>query len=142
MVLLADAEEAAERHDRVDGLAAHLVDHDVIDGAELLALQVVDVGPLHLLGGDQGSGCDLRDIGHGLLPGKRNGRSRFKRGVRSTCAAFERLPQAVYSQFACSFSRKSRAAARAAQAQVARTSRVQVMPAASRGSISTDILKS
>jgi hypothetical protein len=31
--------------------AAHLVDHDVVDGAEL-RLQVVDVGAFDLLGGD------------------------------------------------------------------------------------------
>src|SRR5260370_1592736 len=42
MILLADAEEAAERHQRIDRLAAHLVDHAVVDGAELLALAGVD----------------------------------------------------------------------------------------------------
>jgi hypothetical protein len=38
MLLLADAEEAAERHHGVDRLAADLVDHDVLDGAEMLAV--------------------------------------------------------------------------------------------------------
>jgi hypothetical protein len=64
MILLADPEEAAERHDGVDRLAAHLVEHDVVDGAELLALHVVDVRSLDLLRRDQAAGRDP-----GLLAG-------------------------------------------------------------------------
>jgi hypothetical protein len=59
MLLLADAEEAAERHHGVDRLAADLVDHDVLDRAEMLAVHVVDVGAVDLVGGDQGAAGDL-----------------------------------------------------------------------------------
>src|SRR4029453_17876055 len=59
MVHLADAEKTAERHDGVDRLAAHLVDHDVVDGAELVSLQVVYVGSFDLFCRDQAAGRDL-----------------------------------------------------------------------------------
>ena len=60
MELLANTEEATERHDGVDGLTAHLVEHDVIDPAELLAGRVVDGSSLDLVGGNQGAGSHLR----------------------------------------------------------------------------------
>jgi hypothetical protein len=54
MIVLADPQEAAERHERIDRLTTHLVDHDVVHSTELVALQVVDVRALDLLGRDQG----------------------------------------------------------------------------------------
>src|SRR3546814_18317945 len=37
-------------------LAGVLVDHDVVDLTEVVAARVVDVGALHLVGGDQAEG--------------------------------------------------------------------------------------
>src|SRR3954471_22883020 len=64
MLLLADAEEAAERHHGVDRLAADLVDHDVVDRPELVAVHVVDAGAVDLLGSDQRAAGDLGDVSH------------------------------------------------------------------------------
>ena len=47
-MIAAEAEEPAERHDRIDRLARALVDHHVVNRAELLAMRVEDVGALHL----------------------------------------------------------------------------------------------
>src|SRR5258707_5853520 len=62
MILRANAEEAAERHERVDGLAAHLVDHDVIHSAEFLPLKIVNTGPFDLLSCNQRAGGNLSHI--------------------------------------------------------------------------------
>jgi hypothetical protein len=52
VVPLADAKDAAEGHHRIRDLARPLVEHDIIDLAQMLAIGVVDVGPGHLAGGD------------------------------------------------------------------------------------------
>src|SRR4051794_12874069 len=62
VVALAEAEEAAEGHDRVGHLAGDLVDHEVVHRAEPLALVVVDRRALDLVGGDQLVGLVGRDI--------------------------------------------------------------------------------
>src|SRR4051794_33112592 len=59
VVALAQAEEAAEGHDRVGHLAGDLVDHEVVHRAEPLALVVVDRRALDLVGGDQLVGRDI-----------------------------------------------------------------------------------
>jgi hypothetical protein len=53
VVILAHAQESAERHHGMGDLAVDLVDHDVIDAAKLLARAVVDRRPFHLVGGDE-----------------------------------------------------------------------------------------
>jgi hypothetical protein len=42
MMLLVHSEKTAERHYRIDGVTADLVDHDVIDAAELVDMAVVE----------------------------------------------------------------------------------------------------
>jgi hypothetical protein len=41
-MVVANAEEAAERHHGIVGPAAHLIDHEILDPAKLLALAVED----------------------------------------------------------------------------------------------------
>jgi hypothetical protein len=52
----AHAEEAAERHHRINRPTTDLVDHDVIDAAEVDARRTIDGGAIHLVGGDERSG--------------------------------------------------------------------------------------
>ena len=58
MVLLAHAEKTAERHQRIDRATADLVDHDVINAAELIPRRIIDIGALHLVRRDESSGGD------------------------------------------------------------------------------------
>jgi len=58
MVLLARAEKTAERHHRIDRATADLVDHDVINAAELIPRRIIDIGALHLVRRDESSGGD------------------------------------------------------------------------------------
>src|SRR3954470_8619533 len=53
VVAFSNAKEAAEAHHCVSDLPAELVNHDVVNGAEAVALPVVDRGALDLVGGDQ-----------------------------------------------------------------------------------------
>ena len=62
MVTLANAQEPAERHHRVGNIAGTLVDHYVIDGAESLALTVIDRCPLDLAGCDKSSCLTPRSV--------------------------------------------------------------------------------
>jgi hypothetical protein len=48
--------KAAERHHRIDRATADLVDHDVVNGAEIVSRRIIDVGAIHLVGGDEGTG--------------------------------------------------------------------------------------
>jgi len=57
MVLPAHGQKTAERHHRIrSARPADLVDHDVIDATEFLPGQIIDIGCLHLVGRDEGSG--------------------------------------------------------------------------------------
>jgi len=53
MVLLADAEEAAEGHHRIGHPSRELVDHQALDRADLDAVAVEHRGALDPVGGDQ-----------------------------------------------------------------------------------------
>src|ERR1019366_7109737 len=64
MVLFAHAEKTAERHHRIDRATADLVDHDVINVAELVPRLIIDIGALHLIGRDEGSGGNRSGFGH------------------------------------------------------------------------------
>src|SRR5271165_2477541 len=46
MIAISDADEAAERHNRVSDAAGLLFDHQVVDRAQVFASMVVDVGAL------------------------------------------------------------------------------------------------
>src|ERR1039458_8140500 len=68
MVLLAHPEKTAERHHRIDRATADLVDHDVINAAELFPSGIIDIGALHLVGRDEGPGGNRSGFGHGQAP--------------------------------------------------------------------------
>ncbi len=72
MIAIADAEEAAERHDGVGHLAGELVHHDGVDGAKALALAVLDRRAFHRVGGNQ---CRRLLAGRLLLARCRHGSS-------------------------------------------------------------------
>src|SRR5262249_29473515 len=59
VVVLADAHETAETHDRVGDLAAELVDHDALDLADPVAVRTVDRRSLHLVAADETDGFAL-----------------------------------------------------------------------------------
>src|SRR5258708_24724960 len=54
IVILADAEEAAETHDRIGDPASELVDHQALDAPDALAVRVIDWHSLHFVACDQG----------------------------------------------------------------------------------------
>src|SRR4029453_17037851 len=56
VIAVADAEKAAKRQHSVFDLTRALVDHEVVDRAEALALAIVDGGALDLVRGDQAVG--------------------------------------------------------------------------------------
>src|SRR5580704_6630804 len=60
---VAHAEEAAEADHRVSDPAADLVDHHVLDIAEVLAARVVDAGALDLIGGNEAARGVVRTSG-------------------------------------------------------------------------------
>src|SRR5262249_33941030 len=62
VIALTDAEEPTERHHRVGDLAGVLVDHDVVDRAQAVALLVVHRRALDLVGGDQSGGLALGEL--------------------------------------------------------------------------------
>src|SRR5207248_8163721 len=53
MIVLADPEKAAERHDGVLDLSGALVDHHIAHRPEVVAVAAVDIGALDLVGRDQ-----------------------------------------------------------------------------------------
>jgi hypothetical protein len=87
-MVVADAEKAAEAHHRIADLAGLLVDHDALDGADLVAVGAVDIGAFHLVAADQRCGfpgfcgCCRHDVFSlvlsALLPCPANGRARMK----------------------------------------------------------------
>src|ERR1019366_9359575 len=58
VMFLAHAEETTEGHDRVDRLTTNLIDHDVIDGAEIFSRQIIDIRSLNLFGCNERPGCN------------------------------------------------------------------------------------
>src|SRR4051812_2400857 len=56
VVLVAHAQKPAEAQDRVGNLAADLVDHDPLDGSDLLIVRTINRGSLDLVTADQISG--------------------------------------------------------------------------------------
>lgn len=66
MIALPDAEEATERHHGEHDIAAQFVEHDVLDGADMFAGLVVDVGSLDLF--RQNEAGMTRSGGHEFRP--------------------------------------------------------------------------
>ena len=65
MVVVSNPEEAAERQDRVRDLSRQLVDHQIVNRAEVVAGRVEDFRPLHLIGCDEVA-CFLDGFHDGL----------------------------------------------------------------------------
>lgn len=63
VVFFPDIQEPAERHDGISDLAGVLVDHDVLDGAEVIAPVVVNVRTANQFGRDQGIHLVARALG-------------------------------------------------------------------------------
>src|SRR5688572_19430791 len=72
VVLLAHPEHAAEAHDSEQDVVGSLLEHDVLDFADLVARLVEDVGPDRLAGAD--SVRMSRNSWHGSAPPCRNPR--------------------------------------------------------------------
>ncbi len=73
-MIVADAHEAAKAQDGIGDLAAALFHQEALDGADMLAIGVIDLGAFDLVRGDQvmgfldvGSGDTLVIIGHLVL---------------------------------------------------------------------------
>src|SRR5206468_2632311 len=68
-MLLSHAEESAEAEHRIGDIAAELVDHEALDGADLVAIGAADRGAFDPVTGDQAVRLTGRCVGlHGLPP--------------------------------------------------------------------------
>src|SRR5262249_23641261 len=67
IVVAADAEEAAKAEHGIGHLAAALVDHDALDGTNMLAMGVIDIRAFHFIAPDETSGL-TRFYCHRITP--------------------------------------------------------------------------
>src|SRR5580700_1762123 len=56
MIVIADPEKAAKRHDGIGDVPGFLVDHEVVNRTQVLAGSVIDRCSLHLIGGNERAG--------------------------------------------------------------------------------------